>query len=137
MLSPSQIINERMMINDFFSQWLGIEVLLIEKGACKLQMKVTEQMVNGFNIAHGGITYSFSDTALAFASNSYGVKAVSIETSISHHKPLMINDVITAVCSEISRTNRVGVYEVDVRNQHNVLVSSFKGTVFITDKFWE
>jgi acyl-CoA thioesterase len=47
-----------MMAKDYFSQWLGIEVLEVKEGTCKLQMTVRKDMLNGFGIAHGGITYS-------------------------------------------------------------------------------
>ena len=49
-------------------------------------MQVRKEMTNGFNIAHGGITYSLVDSALAFAANSYGIQSLSIETSINHTK---------------------------------------------------
>ena len=91
MQTPNDITNT-MMANDFFSQWLGIQVLEVKEGACKLQMTVRKDMLNGFGIAHGGITYSFADSALAFASNSHGQKSVSIETSISHTESLKEQD---------------------------------------------
>ena len=68
MLKPKEIV-DKMMNNDAFSKWLGIEILELKKGYCKLQMKVLKNMTNGFNIAHGAISYSLADSALAFASN--------------------------------------------------------------------
>ena len=60
-----EIINE-MMANDFFSQWLGIKIIKQEIGSCKLSLIIKKEMLNGFGIAHGGITYSLADSALAF-----------------------------------------------------------------------
>jgi acyl-CoA thioesterase len=77
-------IIDGMFNNDLFSQWLGIERLQQGIGHCKLRMIIRKEMCNGFGIAHGGITYSLADSALAFASNSHGQEALSIETSISH-----------------------------------------------------
>ena len=77
---------DKMLSGDAFSKWLGIEILEISSGYCKLKMKVRKEMTNGFNIAHGGITYSLADSALAFAANSYGTQSLSIETSINHAK---------------------------------------------------
>ena len=77
---------DKMMSGDAFSQWLGIEILEIYEGFCKLRMTVRDEMTNGFNIAHGGIAYSLADSCLAFAANSDGVQSVSVETSISHTK---------------------------------------------------
>ncbi|SRR5690606_30445196 len=135
-MKPSEII-DKMMSKDFFSQWLGIERLEEGEGFCKLRMQVREEMCNGFTIAHGGISYSLADSALAFASNSHGRKAVSIETSISHIKPVKTGDVLTATAAEKSLGNKIGIYEVRVENQDKVLVALFKGTVFRKDENWE
>ena len=124
------------MAEDKFSQWLDISVKLIEKGKCMLSCEVKEEMVNGFNVAHGGITYSLSDSTMAFASNSYGFKCMSIETSISHLKKVMTGDILTSKSYEIKRGKSIAIYEVKIVNQHNQLVSHFKGTVQITENSW-
>lgn len=127
---------DRMMSQDWFSQWLGIEVIRIAPGECTLRMTVTKEMLNGFAIAHGGITYSLSDSALAFASNSHGRMAVSVETSISHLAPVKENDVLTAKSIERSLSNKIAVYEVEVSNVNGSMVALFKGTVYIKTQLW-
>lgn len=126
----------RMFDNDPFSQWLGIERLLVAPGRCSLRMAVREEMLNGFAIAHGGITYSLADSCLAFASNSHGIQAVSVETSISHTKPVKAGDRLTASSEEKSLTRGIGIYYITVVNQRNEHVALFKGTVYRTGKAW-
>jgi len=135
MLKPKEII-ERMMENDSYSKWLGIKLVDIKKGYCKLKMHVTQEMTNGFFIAHGGICYSLADSALAFASNSNGNKALSVETSISHTKKVNKDDTLTAETQELSITNKTGLYSIIISNQNNIEVALFKGTVYISDKTW-
>lgn len=132
-----QKIGEKMMEKDLFSQWLGIERLEEKKGYCKLKMAIRKEMCNGFEIAHGGITFSFADSALAFASNSHGKYALSIETSISHIKPLKTGDKIIAIATEKSLTNKIGIYEVQIQKEDGELVALFKGTVFRKEVKWE
>ena len=127
---------DTMYKNDYFSQWLGIERITIEPGHCVLRMNVRKEMLNGFAIAHGGITYSLSDSALAFASNSHGRKAVSIETSISHTEPIHEGDTLTATAEEIKLSNKIGIYHITVTNQENKTVALFKGTVYRTSGEW-
>ncbi len=126
----------KMYESDWFSQWLGIERLKIEKGACVLRMTIRKEMLNGFGIAHGGITYSLADSALAFASNSHGKMAVSVETSISHTAQLHEGDIITATAEEMNLSNKIGVYQITVKNQKDETVALFKGTVYRTGKEW-
>lgn len=134
-MTPREIV-DRMMQTDAFSQGLGIQIQQIDFGTCTLSCTVTENMVNGFNIAHGGITYSLADSAVAFAANSHGQQCVSIETSIAHIKPAHTGDVLTATCTEIQLGKSIARYEAKVYNQHNNLIASFTGTVFRTEKHW-
>lgn len=127
---------DRMYNSDWFSQWLGIELEKIEQGKCVLRMKVRKEMLNGFQILHGGITYSLADSALAFASNSHGRMSVSIETSISHIVACKEGDEIIATAEEMSLTNKLGIYHITVTNQEGVKVALFKGTVYRTAKEW-
>src|SRR4051812_41613260 len=94
-MTPAEIVDTMMRL-DYFSQWLGIEVLEIKEGACALSMVVKKEMLNGFGIAHGGITFSLADSALAFASNSKGRQSLSIETSISHFISVKENEKLFA-----------------------------------------
>lgn len=136
MSHPSKIV-DKMYKNDAFSKWLGIK--RIEDGAGKsvLQMTVRKEMLNGFDIVHGGITYSLADSALAFASNGHGRKAVSVETSISHTQTCKEGDVLTTHTEEMSLSKKIGIYQITITNQHNKTVALFKGTVYITNKNWE
>jgi acyl-CoA thioesterase len=134
--SKTTAIVDAMMAKDYFSQWLGIERLEEKEGFCKLKMAVRREMCNGFEIAHGGISYSFADSALAFASNSHGRHAVSIETSISHLKPLKTGDIIIATAEEKSRSNKIAIYDVRVEKENGELVALFKGTVFRKETEW-
>ena len=130
-----KVVN-KMISGDAFSQWLGIEVLEIATGFCKLQLKVREEMTNGFDIAHGGIAYSLADSCLAFAANSDGIQAVSIETSISHTKKVVSGDILTATSNEINKSSKTALYYITITNQNNLEIAHFKGTVFRTKKEW-
>ena len=129
-------IPKKMYGNDAFSQWLGMEILTASNGSAVVELKVRDDMTNGFGIAHGGIAYALADSALAFASNSLGSKAVSIETSISHTKPVKVGDTLKASTKLKDKSNRLARFEVEVRNEQDV-VALFRGTVFITEKLWE
>lgn len=126
----------RMYDRDPFSIWLGIERVEVEPGRCVLRMTVRDEMLNGFSIAHGGITYSLADSCLAFASNSHGIQSVSVETSISHTKPVKSGDVLTASSEEKSLTRGIGIYYISISNQRGDQVALFKGTVYRTGKSW-
>lgn len=135
MKGPETIV-QHMMAHDAFSQWLGIEVLHVNDGECELCMTVREEMTNGFGIAHGGITYSLADSALAFASNGGGVQSVSLETAIHHLLPVRAGEELRARASRISQTRKTGLYQITILNAKQERVAWFKGTVYRTGKEW-
>jgi len=128
------VIARAMYQEDKFSQLLGITIERVEPGACVLRMKIQESMVNGFGIVHGGVTFAFGDSALAFASNSHGRLSVALEASISYPAPVHVGDTLTAVARQVSLTRRIGIYDITITNQHGTLVGLFKGTVYRTNK---
>ncbi len=135
-MSKPQKIIKKMFNQDAFSQWLGIEIIDVSEGFCQLKMIVRKEMLNGFQIAHGGIAYSLADSALAFASNSHGRKSLSVETSISHTVSVKEGDVLTVTTKELSLSDKIGVYLITIINQSNEDVAYFKGTVYRTSKEW-
>lgn len=126
-----------MMEHDAFSQWLGIEIEEVKNGYARIRMKLRSEMCNGFGIVHGGISYSFADSAFAFASNSQGKNAVSIETSISHLKKTVSGDVLIAEAKEENLTHKTGLYSIRVTKLDGELIAIFKGTVYRSSKEWE
>ncbi len=133
--TPKQIVDS-MISQDTFAVFLGIEILSIGLGTCKLQLTVKAEMLNGLNIAHGGISYSLADTALAFAASSHGNKCVSVETSIAHLQSVFEGDTLIASVTEESLNRRIGVYSIQIHNQENILVARFKGKVYRKDELW-
>ena len=135
---PSDIV-QQMMANDQFSQWLGIEVKEISTGHCRLEMTIRSDMTNGFGIAHGGISFSVADSALAFASNAGGRKSLSIETSISHLVRLEVGDTLVAEAHCEAETEKLGHYQIKLfkKEEADKPVALFKGIVYRTNKFWE
>lgn len=135
-MTPKEII-DKMMASDEMSRWLGIEVLNYNPGSVSLRMTVRQEMVNGFDVTHGGITYSLADSALAFSANSHGIRSMSIETSISHFKPVRTGDILTVNTKELTLTRKTGVYAMEILNQNEEMVAHFKGTVYRSGKEWD
>lgn len=133
-MPTSQQVVTHMMKNDLFSQWLGIEVLEIKDGYSKIKMTVRKEMANGFGIVHGGIAFSLSDSAFAFACNNRNVLSVALDTSINFTKPVHVGDELTAEALELHNGKSTGLYHIQVINQHGHVVALFKGTCFRTNK---
>ncbi|TXE17690.1 hotdog fold thioesterase [Psychroserpens burtonensis] len=129
-------VPHKMLSQDAYSQWLGIEILECEIGRCKVAMTIRGEMLNSMNKAHGGISYSLADTAFGFAANTHGKFAVSIETSINHIEALDEGDYLIAE-SVIEKVNRKLGFNIIEVKRGDELVALFKGVVYRTQKDWE
>lgn len=126
-------IVDRMLADDPFSRWLGIRVIEVSKGRCTLEMTVRDEMLNGFGVCHGGILFSLADSALAFASNSHGVKALALEDNISFLRKVLPGERLRASTEELSKTRNTAVYKVTIK-RNDETVAAFRGTVHRTDE---
>ncbi len=123
-----------MLRHDQFSRWLGISLLEISAGYCRIRMTVRPEMINGFGVVHGGVAFSFADSAFAFACNSRNNLSVALDTSITFTRPVMPGDVLTGEAKELHNGGRTGLYLVTITNQRDEQVGLFKGTCFRTGK---
>ena len=134
-MSNTKTIGDRMLEHDAFSQWLGVNILDYREGYCKVGMTIREEMLNGMGKAHGGIAFALADSCFAFATNSHGRKAVSIDASINHISALDAGDYITAETMLDHPTNKLGFHLIEVKRNDD-LVALFKGVVYRTAKDW-
>jgi acyl-CoA thioesterase len=125
---------KRMLERDAFSAWLGLELLEVRPRYAAVRMVVRRDMMNGFGVCHGGVTFALADSAFAFASNTHGRVTVSIDNSITYPAAVSVGDVLTAVATEESAASRIGFYGVRVTNQHGSVVALFRGTVYRTQR---
>ena len=130
----AELVVNKMMEKDLFSQWLGIRVLEIKQGYSRIQMEIREEMMNGLGVVHGGICFSIADSAFAFACNNRNNLSVALDTSINFTKATQPGDIITAEAKEVHNGRSTGLYLVTVTNQNNEQVAMFKGTCFRTGR---
>jgi acyl-CoA thioesterase len=115
---------------DAASRSLGIDLVEAGAGTATARMRVTEAMLNGHQIAHGGYLFLLADTAFACACNSHGPMTVAAGAEVSFIASAYLNDELTAVASERTRYGRNGIYDVTVYREAAggpVTVAEFRG----------
>jgi len=116
-----------MMANDRASKALGISIEIDTPGQARAHMHVRDDMVNGFDVCHGGLLFALADSAFAFACNAHNRVAVAAAASIEFLRPVRSGDELTATAVEDHRGRRAGFYTVRVVNQDDALVALFRG----------
>lgn len=132
-MSPLET-SQYMLNQDYFSQWMGIKLIEVREKHCLIEMPVKQEMINGLKTVHGGITFAFADSALAFSSNNTGDASVALNCMINFTKAVRLGDTLTAESILMADTRKTAVYDINITNQHKVLVASFRGTVYKIDK---
>ena len=117
---------EAMWAGDRASQALGMSLDAIGPGTATLRMTLREDMVNGHDIGHGGLTFTVADSAFAFACNSYNRVTVAAAADVRFLAPTRLGDVLVASAPERERAGRDGVYDVTVTVDDTV-VATFVG----------
>ena len=128
--SPQQVAQaacDAMRKDDRASRMLGIQVLAVGPGHATLSMPVREDMLNGHDICHGGLVTTLADSAFAFACNAYNEVTVASGFDVNLVAPARLHDVLTACASELAKTGRTGLYDVEVRNQRGERIATFRG----------
>ncbi|MCD6011202.1 MAG: thioesterase [Flavipsychrobacter sp.] len=133
-MTDTNLVLKTMLDHDNFSAWMGIVVDEYREGYCKLHYTITEAMLNGFGIVHGGIVFSGSDSAFAFACNSHGQLSVALDVHISFINAARAGDVMTVEAKELHTGNKVSFYDVTTTNEEGKIVAVFKGTAYRTGK---
>ena len=116
-----------MMANDRSSQAMGISIDIPEAGRALATMQVRDDMVNGFDVLHGGLIFALADTAFAFACNAYDKLTFAASAHIDFLRPAMLGDKLVASATEDYRGRRSGYYSVEVHNQRGELIALFRG----------
>ncbi|MBL7711891.1 MAG: hotdog fold thioesterase [Chitinophagaceae bacterium] len=132
-MTPEEVL-AIMAQRDHFTKWLGLEIDQIDLGYCRLHYRIKKAMLNGFEKVHGGVLFSASDSAFAFACNSHGIITVALDVSITFTMPAQEGDMLYVEAREVHLGNKTGLYDIRTTNAEGQLVCLFKGTAYRTGK---
>ena len=119
---------EAMWAGDAASRMLGMTVDSVGDGTATLSMTVREDMINGWELCHGGLIAALADSAFAFACNTHGTVTVASGFEVTFLEPARLGDQLLAVATERALRGRSGVYDVTVtRPSDGTVIAEFRG----------
>ena len=122
-------VADAMYAQDDASRNLGIRLEAVGAGWARMSMPVTEEMLNGHRVCHGGYIFSLADSAMAFASNSRNRVSVAQFCSITFLRPGRPGRLLLAEAREQADAGRTGMYAVEVCEKDGETVAVFSGAV--------
>ncbi len=123
-----------MWAGDKASKALGIKIEIREAGSATAHMRVRDDMINGFDVCHGGLLFTLADTAFAFACNAYDRISFAASANIEFLRPAREGDKLKATAHEEYRGSRSGYYAVTVENDLGEVIALFRGRAVSRDQ---
>jgi acyl-CoA thioesterase len=119
---------DAMWEGDAASRMLGISILSVAPGSATVSMLVRADMINGWDLCHGGLVATLADTAFAVACNSRGTVTVASGFDITLLEEARLGDELVAVAQERAVRGRSGLYDVRVtRSSDDAVIAEFRG----------
>lgn len=120
----------RTIDNQPFARMLGIRLIDLKKGYARAEMSCPGDLENIFGTVHKGAIFSLIDEAFGAAANSHGTSSVALRINVSYLSPAVPGDTLRAEAREISRSERISSYRVEVRNQDEDLIATSEGMAY-------
>lgn len=118
---------DAMWKDDAATQALGMKLISVAPGQAVITMTVTDRMVNGHNICHGGYIFTLADSAFAFACNTYNQRTVAQHCAVTFLASAKLGDKLVARAAERQRSGRSGIYDVTVTREEGNAIAEFRG----------
>jgi len=118
---------------DQFAATSGVRLLELAPGYAKAALTIEPRHLNSVGIVQGGAVFTLADFAFAVACNAAGRVAVAVSTNLTFFLPTQAGT-LTADAREVSRSRRLSVCTVEVRNELDDRVALFQGTAYIKNQ---
>ncbi|MEO8907578.1 MAG: hydroxyphenylacetyl-CoA thioesterase PaaI [Microbacteriaceae bacterium] len=123
-----------MLSRDRAAAALGMTIRLVEPGRAVISMRIREDMLNGFDIVHGGIIFALADTAFAAACNEDERVTVAAGADITFLTSARLGQVLTATAHRRALSGRSGLYDVTVTDENDAPIAEFRGRSRVTTR---
>ena len=134
MSQPTVSAAVAMIERDRASAALGMQVLRSQPGDAVVTMRIRDDMLNGFDVTHGGIVFALADTAFAIACNEDEQITLAAGADITFLKPTTAGQTLTATASVRAKSGRTGLYDVSVTDEAGEVVAEFRGRSHTTSR---
>jgi acyl-CoA thioesterase len=118
---------DAMWKDDAATQSLGMTLVSVAPGQAVITMTVTDRMVNGHKLCHGGYIFTLADSAFAFACNTYNQRTVAQHCAVTFLASAKLGDKLVARAVERQRSGRSGIYDVTVSREEGNVIAEFRG----------
>lgn len=107
-----------------FAHYVGIRLVEVKTGYARIEKTVTENDLNPYDAAHGGIYLTMADNVGGYAVSSHGIPIVTAGCSYQFYRSAKLGDVLTAEAHELKHGKTLSTYDIRITDQNGVLLGS-------------
>ena len=115
---------------DPFATHMGIEVDEVREGYARCSLTVRPEYLNAVERVHGGVVYALADQALAVASNSTGVSALSLSFTINYVASAMEGEKIFSEALPVNQGKKISLWRIEVRGTEDRLIATGEAVAY-------
>ena len=120
--------NKSYIENDTFAKNLGVTLVSAENGSSRCELTMGDEHKNGLGSLHGAVIFALADVAFAAACNSVQA-SIGMQADIRYlNRPL--GTVLIAEAHEISGSNKIAHYQVNVSDDKGSNIAQFTGMAY-------
>ncbi len=113
-----------------YARKLGLTLRKVEPGYALVEMALSDDMGNIFDMAHGGAIFSLIDEAFEISCNTHGTVAVALSMTVTYHRPPSEGSVLRAESKEIYRSAKTATYDIKVTEGGNILIATCQALAY-------
>jgi len=120
--------NESYIVNDTFAKNLGVTLVSAENGSSRCELIMGDEHKNGLGTLHGAVIFALADVAFAAACNSVQA-CIGMQADIRYLNR-SLGTVLIAEAYEISGSNKIVHYQVNVSDDKGTNIAKFTGMAY-------
>lgn len=121
---------EKIMNENPFGSFLGIELIEIRKGYVKTRVKRKKVLENIYGDIHGGVLFSIADNMAGIAASTYGYYVTTVDGSINYLKAARNTDYVICEAKAVKAGKTISVIAVDIFDQKGMLINTANFTYY-------
>lgn len=124
----------KVLENDKFSCFLGLEVVEFEEKFIKARIPFREEVINCYGSTHGGVLYSLADIIAGTVACMTGKFVSTVEGNMNYLEPAVSKEYIYVEAKRVRSGGHLVVVKVKLKNDSGKLLDDGSFTFYRSDK---
>lgn len=124
----------RVMKNNSYMQFLGIEMVEMKEGYGLGRIKYKEELLNPYGMLHGGSLYSLADIVAGSVACMCGYFVTTVSGTMNFLLPAVKTEYVYCEAEQLRMGRHLAVFSVRIKDDNGKILDSGEFTFFVTEQ---